>query len=402
MDICTEIPSPPFPYLRPRMPYRIILLLFMCSLITAKLQAAFGPLKDTSHKIQTPSPRQVHDTDIQWAKALEKQVASGYKPSDTEFARYTDIFEQYKQFGGDSTGQQDTLLPRQTKAVSEQEMQWAQFLNRKILDGYSPTNAEREVYQDIFNRYENAQNPVKELPKSTPEPCKEPSREEKQWAMDLQRLIQKGYQATDFEVARYTNIFLRTRPTDQDSNWRADSTIQANTQVSEQEIQWALDLEEKVKNGYQPNAQEISAYQNIAQRLQYSQTSAQDSAKQHSPVVKPVTQAELQWALDLEKKVKQGYQPTGEETNRYQDIAQRLAAQQTSDATAGADSSATNTLKEPVTWAIEWLQKTENGTAGTATEQALFDWCMRQPGFRQQLEAAIQKQGLKISLPAAK
>jgi hypothetical protein len=43
----------------------------------------------------------------------------------------------------------------------------------------------------------------------------------------------------------------------------------SKTPVSQLEIQWALALEERVKNqNYKPNENELAAYENIAKRLQ--------------------------------------------------------------------------------------------------------------------------------------
>ncbi|MEZ0370116.1 MAG: hypothetical protein ACAI44_13595 [Candidatus Sericytochromatia bacterium] len=46
-----------------------------------------------------------------------------------------------------------------------------------------------------------------------------------------------------------------------------------------------------------------------------------------APKYLTVDQADINWALDLEMKVKDGHQPTPEETERYQDIARKLATE---------------------------------------------------------------------------
>ncbi|MEZ0370835.1 MAG: hypothetical protein ACAI44_17215 [Candidatus Sericytochromatia bacterium] len=46
-----------------------------------------------------------------------------------------------------------------------------------------------------------------------------------------------------------------------------------------------------------------------------------------APKYQTVDQTDINWALDLEKKVKDGHEPTPEETQRYQDIAKKLAAE---------------------------------------------------------------------------
>ncbi len=98
----------------------------------------------------------------------------------------------------------------------------------------------------------------------------------------------------------------------------------ANKSVSQQEIDWGISLENKVKGGYQPTQEEVAKYENIAQRLAASQTQQQHKT---NTSVETVSDEELKWALSLEEKLKsKNYQPTQEETAKYQNIAQRLAA----------------------------------------------------------------------------
>ncbi len=92
--------------------------------------------------------------------------------------------------------------------------------------------------------------------------------------------------------------------------------------VSQNEIDWALKLETKVKQeNYHPNLQEVRAYQIIIEKL--SRTASIKENK--SDTLYSVTQQEIQWALELENKVsKQNYKPKPNEISQYQAIASKL------------------------------------------------------------------------------
>ncbi|HEY9843286.1 MAG TPA: hypothetical protein V6D23_22640 [Candidatus Obscuribacterales bacterium] len=102
----------------------------------------------------------------------------------------------------------------------------------------------------------------------------------------------------------------------------------AASPVPQADIQWALQLEQKVKTqSYQPTQQETARYEDIAKKLTAAQQAPQQGAQQ--PAAPPIPEADIQWALQLEQKVKtQSYQPTQQETARYEDIAKKLAAAQ--------------------------------------------------------------------------
>jgi len=171
-----------------------------------------------------------------------------------------------------------------------------------------------------------------------------------QWALQLEEKVQKqGYQPTQEEIAKYQSI--ADRLTGKQTQAAAPApTTQSNpaSNVPQAEIQWALQLEEKVqKQGYQPTQEEIAKYQSIADRLtgKPTQTTAPAPTTQSNPASN-VPQAEIQWALQLEEKVqKQGYQPTQEELAKYQDIANKL--------TAGSNQSQQQPVKTNTNW-VEW------------------------------------------------
>lgn len=106
------------------------------------------------------------------------------------------------------------------------------------------------------------------------------------------------------------------------------------------ELKWARELESQVTQGYQANPKEVAKYEDIYQRLQASQPpieNSKPSLKDKLSPVKPtptpkevpspnanVSKQEMNWAIQLEEKVKQGYQPNAKEIDKYTDIAQRL------------------------------------------------------------------------------
>jgi hypothetical protein len=155
------------------------------------------------------------------------------------------------------------------------------------------------------------------------------SQEEVQWALQLEQKVKGGQQPTAQETARYEDIAKRLAGAQQPQQPQQPSApaAPAAAPVSQEEVQWALQLEQKVKGGQQPTAQETARYEDIAKRLSAAQQPAAPTAPA-APAAAPVSQEEIQWALQLEQKVKGGQQPTAQEAARYEDIAKRLAAAQ--------------------------------------------------------------------------
>lgn len=164
--------------------------------------------------------------------------------------------------------------------------------------------------------------------------------------------------------------------------------------IHDSDIKWAIALEKKInKSAYTADSAEMKRYKDIAKRLtekrDFSSELLADWAKPYTtfPGLRPSEQ-ELYWALQLEDKVKRGYQPNAQETASYQNIASRIQSGE-----------AYKDIQIQVNWALEWLQKTKNGKNGSAAEMAMFRWCQQLPEFQTQLEAEAQKQGVKIAIP---
>ncbi|PKL76928.1 MAG: hypothetical protein CVV27_07735, partial [Candidatus Melainabacteria bacterium HGW-Melainabacteria-1] len=111
-----------------------------------------------------------------------------------------------------------------------------------------------------------------------------PTPEEVQWAAQLQQMVQQGYQATEQEVARYTDIYNRTQaaqgagtaqppvqPQPQQPSYQtqppaaptAPGTVTINVAAADPELQWAMELLNRYRQGYQPSASELVMYERI-------------------------------------------------------------------------------------------------------------------------------------------
>ncbi|MGE3728473.1 MAG: hypothetical protein AB7I41_23185 [Candidatus Sericytochromatia bacterium] len=144
-----------------------------------------------------------------------------------------------------------------------------------------------------------------------------PTREELQWSLELEAKMKQGFQPTAADALRFNEIEMRLAATLEPQELGPPTRAEVN---------WALGLEDKVKQGYQPNASEIKQYQNIAHRLfKADQTPS-------VPELKTVTREELAWAKDLETKITHAppelrYEATKEDIEKYQDIYNRYQAE---------------------------------------------------------------------------
>jgi hypothetical protein len=94
----------------------------------------------------------------------------------------------------------------------------------------------------------------------------------------------------------------------------------APTGISQADIDWALALEKWVLEGATPSAAETARYEDIARRLMALQGTSQ--------AMPAVSQEEIDSALALEARVRDGVAPSTTEMTRYEDIFQRLQARQ--------------------------------------------------------------------------
>ncbi len=371
-----------------------------------------------------PSAPPVSQDEMNWALTLENKVKTqNYQPTPEETAKYEQIFTRLQ--AAAQGGQAPPTAPGTTPPaappaaapqVSDEEISWALALEQKVNGGYQPTSEETAQYNSIFNRINAPQAPQTPAAPPAGTPAAAPvSQEDMNWALTLEnKVTTQNYQPTPEETARYEQIFARLQAAQQAANqsqgtppqvgadqrnwsqWsqpfnvpaaptmplpiagpggqpvinvptslvgapqRPPSAVlnQAPGQVagasappaapSQAEIDWALQLEARVQQGQEPTPQETAQYQDIARRLQAAQNAPQQAppaapaatppagtmtpqtAPQAGPPPLPpgVTQADIDWALQLEARAQQGQQPNPQETARYQQIAQKLQAAQ--------------------------------------------------------------------------
>ncbi|MFN4151082.1 MAG: hypothetical protein ACK4IX_09055 [Candidatus Sericytochromatia bacterium] len=104
----------------------------------------------------------------------------------------------------------------------------------------------------------------------------------------------------DQAMARFTG-----KPVSFDQPQQAPMTQSSGNQslpqgISQQEIDWAMSLESKVKQGYQPTPQEAQAYKALENKLANAATAPTTSSTAPSTQAMPISQEELK------KRIKEG------------------------------------------------------------------------------------------------
>lgn len=208
-------------------------------------------------------------------------------------------------------------------------------------DCYAPTPEETARYQTITKRLAGEQ---------TPGALTSLSQQEVQWALMLeQRVMSQGYQPTEQEIAAYTDIARRVEaslvpvqstaapiaedPARDFTEWSAPAQTPAPARVSEQDIDWAQDLEARVKRGEKPTAEETSRYEDVFRRMQASLAAGQapppdrpPEPRQSARGLAPVSEEDMAWAIALQTRVQGGATASDAEIERYDDIYRRQQA----------------------------------------------------------------------------
>lgn len=321
---------------------RIILIwLFLFCLVHSAnsqilIMGANEKANDRMHTNQQLLPSAPSQSDLDWALGLQQSVQEGYRTTVEEIERYTAIYKQYQQ----QQQENNNVLINKSKAESDEEMMWALQLLDSFQQGKIPTDEEIEKYAQIFERWNQHKSKEQSAPhlqqQNTDTTVKtqgnNPSDKELEWSKQLEMMVGQGYTPNAQENAQYEDIFKRLLAQQSKESTKPNSIAldKVALPLTQQEIDWAILLEEKVKNGYQPNGQETEAYQDMAKRLSGQQFNANTNPnlEDANTVAATVSQQEIQWALQLEEKVKNGYTPNAQETTQYQNIANRLSAQQ--------------------------------------------------------------------------
>lgn len=257
-----------------------------------------------------PLPAVAKATATAIARPAGQTSAAQNLPQTTPVQNSTDQVSLEKRGGSMSHYHLGLDAPNTIEPVTKAETQWALKLEDKVIKGYQPSAQEFEKYTDIATRLSDS-NParqikddenltVKTLQKPQPNPT---NQGEIKWALHLEERVKQGYQPTAEETAAYEKIHIQLA-----------SQAPLNAKISEKDLKWAERLIEKVGQGHQPSAEEMKRYEGIYAESQKSIESKPQSAESKS----------VQWAKGLEAKIQQGYQPSAGEVKRYTDIYERL------------------------------------------------------------------------------
>lgn len=283
----------------------------------------------------------VTQTELNWAKQLQTKVSQyGYRPSQQERDKYEDIYQRQR-VGMQS--QEGVFNPAKVAPPTEQEMAWAQDLANKMKQfGYKPNDTEKAKYQGIYQRLQ-----MQKADKADTEKIQNPkqvTQADVDWAVNLMNKVSQGYNPTGAESRKYEEIYNAIQQgkgpqkknevvSTQSNKPVTQTTTKNNTPPTQAELKWASELETKVSQGYNPTQAEKDKYTGIFERYKSDKTTSVKPSDPPPPgqsTGKP-TQAELKWAQDLETKVnEQGYEPSQAEIDKYTDIANRLNASQNS------------------------------------------------------------------------
>lgn len=305
-----------------------------------------------------PVGNTVSDSQLNWAKQFEQKVnTQNYKPTQEEFKMYVEIYNKTNGTNITVASLQGASQPQNTGAVSPQEFQWAKNLEKSVSGGYKVKPEENTAYNSILSRWQQSgiqgqQPQAQPIQQGSVNP---PSQQEITWALDLEKKVkQNNYTPNSQDVATYNDIATRLNqvvppqqqepaPTQTATKKKAPVQTQpverqdSNQAPTAQELQWATQFSEAVKNNYQYSQEELAQYKDIFNRQQNSGGIAQQeevSQPASNPLANQPTvkinagsgDTDLNWALQLLDAVKQGYVPTEEENQKYEQVIARNQA----------------------------------------------------------------------------
>ncbi len=267
--------------------------------------AVTAPLPITSQPLPSAKPSE--------AQANASGKTSGAKPADQ---LTVDPAKQGASSPHIAIDMDGLLTDEVVTPVSEQELKVAMALEEKVVKGYQPTSEEFAVYQDVVQRI-NANNPARQMPHEHHHLLQNANvtQAELDFALGLEERVLKGYTPTEQDTQDYENVLNRLAEAQQKSS-----------SVSMEDQNWAVDLMDRIQNkGETATPEDIERYTRI-----YEQTRADiASAAEEAPAVSAPSSEELNWAMELESKVKtQSYEPTAEERAKYTNIYERYQAAQ--------------------------------------------------------------------------
>lgn len=221
-----------------------------------------------------PSPTPVPESplsaeELQWAQQLEQKLTQGYQPTSQESARYQELLLRVT---GDEAASAPIApaapvapgapaapvspAPAPAAAVTPEELQWAQQLHERVQQGYQPSPAEVQRYEELSARLAASQ-PAPTLPPGI-------SQAEFDWAVQLEQRVAQGQQASPDEVQRYEAIMARIAAASQQTL----DNLPEDAPFTREDIRWAQEIEQKVTQGYEPNPAEVQRYEELSQKVQ--------------------------------------------------------------------------------------------------------------------------------------
>lgn len=284
----------------------------------------------------------ISQKDLGWAKDLKSKIVNEqYKPSAEERKRYDEIYQKQQMIVSANNGSyQVGSLPGPTSS----EVQWAKDFIVKVKQyGQKPSQDDIQKYNDIQRRQQMAkaapqvpQQPAQQavlqgVPQMQAPAPVEASVSDSQlnWAKEFEQKVNtQNYKPTQGEFKMYVEIYNKVNGTNvTTASLQGGATQPQNTgAVSQQDFQWAKNLEKAVAGGYKVKPEENNAYNAILARWQQFGVQGQQPAQQPVGATNPPTQQEITWALDLEKKITQEkYSPTQQDVAKYNDIAARIS-----------------------------------------------------------------------------
>lgn len=387
------------------------------------------------------NPQAISTEELAYAQQFEKAVQGGFKPSTQEYGKYKDIYDRYQQFG--VATQQASAPTGPVEKPTDGEVKWAIDLETRSKQGYKPTNTELAIYNEIAKKvtaYSEYQKTVQTQGKGTGNA----SPSELAFAAGLYNKMQSGYTPTKEEMS-LLNV-IQTKIAGGNTTNVAPPKQNQEQQELTQPVETPTITPAAVEFSY--NAQTIKAFkdsfpnvqfqggsvpylpsnvaQQVAQQLNFGSVeelqsavgasvdgkfgpetffrlqaslanqgqtkpqaqsgslSLRATAQTESKPQNGVTQAELDWAVNLQKKIGQKYKPNQEEVTKFNDIFKRYEASGQQVVAEAPTTQATNTAgttaitsnppsEEEMAWAVDLQNKVAQKYTPTQAEADRFN-----------------------------
>lgn len=362
---------------------------------------------------------QVSETEINWAKNLADKVKAGYDPTEAETAKYNDISVRLKAGQEKSTVVGTAQTPQVTAKdgpLTKEEVDWALELQDKTNNkNYQPTQEEVDRFDNILARLKKYGEPSEAKPVDAPKEVEkvEPvAKADSNNGTSVEVFGRIGRAMDDWNAQHPDKPFPREHVFYADSSGKLVSQLEvnqaakgnknyvANLGISGSIAMYIPNLSPdqagnysfangKIYNqGSTPSSDIDEAPKQKPVKKQTKQkveTTPQDQVEAPAKNQKAVTETELKWAKALEDKVNnQSYDPTKEEIDKYNDIAERaknqagneVVAQDTESVEATAIpeqngdniSVAVDPNNKELAWALALLDKIQQGYTPTQQE----------------------------------